>query len=67
VKRLGTRKEAAAVRWYAAGFALGAAGASVAQRKGKPRLRAQVAHWRQGIADGRFAASMFVGAFAARK
>jgi len=57
----------AAVRWYAAGFALGVAGASASpmQRRGRPRLTAMVAHWRCGIAQGRFARSMFVGAYAA--
>jgi len=55
----------AAARWYAEGFALGAAGASAKQRKGRPRLLSMVDHWRRGIVDGRFAASAFVGAYAA--
>jgi hypothetical protein len=52
---------AAAQRWFAAGFALGAAGALVASRKGRPRLTAMVEHWRAGIAAGRFARNMFCG------
>ena len=57
-------RETAAVRWYSVGFQLGAAGALPTQRKGRPRLRAMVPHWRRGITDGKFARAMFVGAYA---
>ncbi len=58
------RAPTAAVRWYAAGFALGANGARPTQRRGRPRLRAMVAHWQAGIRSGAFARLMFVGAYA---
>jgi hypothetical protein len=57
------RMGAAAVKWYASGFALGAAGGRPTQRKGRPRLRAMVPHWRSGVRDGAFARSFFVGAY----
>lgn len=57
----------AAVKWYAAGFALGAAGARDTVRKGKPRLRAMVPHWRRGIRAGGMARSILVGAYAAEQ
>lgn len=55
----------AAANWYAAGFAAGAAGASVMTRKGRPRRRAMWPAWRGGIADGQFALAMFKAAYAA--
>lgn len=59
-----TKKPPSHVRWFAQGFALGAAGASVKQRKGKPRLRAMEVHWRAGIKAGLLAASCFIHAYA---
>ncbi len=56
---------AAATRWYAAGFSLGAGGANPGRRRGRPRYASMVAHWRRGIVDGKFAAKAFVGAYAA--
>jgi hypothetical protein len=59
-------KRTAAVRWYEAGFAVGAAGGKPTQRRGRPRLRAMVEHWREGVKDGGFARAAFVGAYASQ-
>lgn len=56
--------ESAAVRWYAEGFELGAAGARETQRKGRPRLKAMRPHWTRGIKDGAFVRTTFVQAYA---
>lgn len=53
------------MRWYAAGFELGARGASPRSRRGRPRLSAMLPHWRRGLSDGAFARSMYVGAYLA--
>jgi hypothetical protein len=55
----------AAARWYAEGFALGAAGESPTRRKGRPRIGRMVDHWRRGLVDGKFARTAFVGAYEA--
>lgn len=52
-----------ALRWYEEGFALGAAGATPKRRKGRPRLKRMLMHWREGIEAGRFALSAFRGAY----
>lgn len=58
-------KLSAARKWYAAGFAVGAAGGKPTQRKGKPRIREMRPHWRRGILDGawfsRQLADIYVG------
>jgi hypothetical protein len=52
----------AAVRWYAVGFGIGANGGRETQRKGRPRRKAMVPHWKKGIRDGAFALQSFVTA-----
>jgi hypothetical protein len=59
--KLATR---AAVRWYAVGFGHGARGGLISQRKGRPRHRGMLAHWKAGVRAGSFAMKAFVGAYA---
>jgi hypothetical protein len=53
----------AALKWYAQGFALGAAGGKVSQRKARPRLRAMWPHWKKGVEDGAFVAKFYTRAY----
>lgn len=49
----------ASTKWFLKGFALGAGGAKESRRKGRPRLRAMVPHWKLGVRTGAFCARSF--------